>query len=114
MDRIQKRQPLTIYGGKQLIDFISAPVVVKALKLASELPDAITGPVNVGSGKGVTLFELAQKLNQICRHHSEIVVKPAREAEVVRYTADINRFNKLFKIKLGDDPLAYLTQMIRP
>ncbi len=106
-----KGKELTIYGGKQLIDFIEIPVVTEILIRAADNPDILTGPVNVGSGTGVTLYELADRINKLFGSRSQVSVKPARSSEVVKYTADIKRFKKLFNIVLNKDPLLYLNEM---
>ncbi len=102
---------LTIFGGKQLIDFIEVPVVVEALIQAANNPKILSGPVNVGSGKGITLFELAERINKLFGSQSKITIEPERSSEVMQYTADIKRFKQVFNITLNEDPLLYLNIM---
>ncbi len=111
IDNVRQGKDVTIFGGKQLIDFIDVPTVVQTLIQASENKKILTGPVNVGSGKGVTLFELAERISELWGSHSKIIIEPARNAEVVQYTADIRRFKSVFNIKLNSDPLKYLEEM---
>ncbi len=111
IENVLKGKELTIYGGEQLIDFIEIPVVIEALIQAADKSDILTGPVNVGSGKGISLFELADRINRLFGSQSQISVKPVRNSEVMQYTADIKRFKKLFNIALNEDPLLYLSEM---
>ena len=62
--------PLTIYGGNQVLDFVWVDTVVDALMKAAFGP-LIRGPVNIGSGKGTTVSELAQRIVQLMDRHQQ-------------------------------------------
>ena len=112
IENVKQGKDITIYGGKQLIDFISVPFVVDVLRLAANNRKALTGPVNVGSGQGTTLFDLAKRVMALFGKNNQVVVEPARSAEVVKYTADLKRFKEIFKTKPALDPLEYLKEMV--
>ncbi len=108
----QKQQDLIVYGGDQVIDFISVSLAVDALyqSLSNEL--ALTGPTNVGSGKGTTLFELAEQIQMLTKTRSRVTVKPAREIEVVKFIADVRRFHSVFDLPFPDDALYALPALL--
>jgi nucleoside-diphosphate-sugar epimerase len=112
LNNTQNDEPIIIYGGEQVIDFVSVNIVIQAL-IESMLMDPVPdGPVNIGSGKGTTLFELADKIKSLMKSKSKIKILPARSAEVVKFTASITKMKKLYDIDLPDDPLYDLITMI--
>jgi len=111
INNVLSGQDLTIYGGQQVIDFIAVPIVINALDQAAGNQSILEGPVNVGSGKGTTLYELAKQIMSLFKMKSKIHVEPARSVEVVRYTANTNRFQSVFSIPLPEDPLEHLADI---
>ncbi len=113
LENVLNHQDIHIFGGQQLIDFVAVEIVVEALIQSLTNQKVLEGPVNVGSGKGVTLFELAQKIMTLLGSQCHIQVEKPRQIEVVKFTADVRKFNKVFKIDLPEDPLYYLPKMIQ-
>lgn len=101
-------QPLTVFGGDQVLDFVPMEVVVRAIRKAIGLGEW-DGPVNVGSGRGVRLLDLA---NSIVRLYPDstggIDRMPARPVEVTRFVADVGRMRERLGIEPPTDPLACL------
>ena len=95
--------PLVIYGGEQVIDFIDVGRCVSALLAASECP--AQGPINVGSGTGTRLPDLARRIIQLTGSGSSIQVLPARGAEVVRFVAEVSLMRKALGIDPDAEPL---------
>jgi len=110
LENIRQGKDLTIFGGKQVIDFVSIEIIIEALMQSAKNREILNGPVNVGSGKGTTLFELAHALKDISQADFEIHVEPARSEEVVRFVASVERFNRVFDIRLPENPLYYLAR----
>ncbi|MCD4691910.1 MAG: SDR family NAD(P)-dependent oxidoreductase [Calditrichales bacterium] len=107
------KKDIHIYGGKQVIDFISIEIIVEAFMQAINNQEALSGPTNVGAGKGVTLFDLADRIIKLSDTDIKVAVDPPRTVEVVKFTANIERFKKIFDIHLPEDPLYYLETMIK-
>jgi len=98
--------PLVLYGGQQVIDFVPVRVVVEALwRLALE---PFSAPINVGSGIGVTLQDVAARIIQKAGSDSEIEIAPARPEEVVRFVADVSRMRGSLQVEVPEDPLVDL------
>jgi len=112
LNNVFNNQNIHIYGGKQVIDFVSVEIVVEALMQSMNNQQALEGPTNVGSGKGTTLFELAERIMQLTNTESKIIVDPPRTVEVVKFTAKIDRFKQIFHVNVPEDPLYYLPEMI--
>lgn len=108
---LKKGKDICIYGGKQIIDFVSIETVVDTLFLSMQNNKAIFEPVNVGSGKGVTLFSLAERLKKLIPSESEIIIEEERPVEVQHFTAGIKRFRKVYHLPIPDDPLYFLEKM---
>ena len=98
-------QPLTIYGGKQLIDFVWIDDAIRALVEISQL-SVLDQPVNIGSGSGITVAELAQTMCQLSNQEMECNVLPGRDVEVDRFIADNTRMREL----LGWAPMNHVVE----
>ena len=99
--------PIDIYGGDQILDFVWIGVVVDAL-IQAAFGEWVRDPVNVGSGKGVTLLDLAQRITGITGSRTPIRIAPKRQEEVRRFVADIARARECFGIVAPEDPLSQL------
>jgi len=113
LNNVARHEDIHVFGGKQVIDFVSIEIVVQALMEAMENKKAAEGPTNVGSGRETTLFQLAERIMQLTGSHNKVVVDPPRSVEVVKFTADIRRFKSVFNVDVPQDPLYYLETMIR-
>jgi len=77
-------EPLTVVGtGEQHRDFVHVLDVVAVNILAAELPDTTTGPYNIGSGKNISILEIAKTMSRSVKH-----ITP-REGESKHTLADI-------------------------
>lgn len=97
-------EPLTLYGGSQLIDFVPVDVVVESIVRVLE-GGPIDVPVNIASGTGTSLCDLARRVLAETGCSVPIEVVPARKAEVTRFRADVTRMRKLLGIEPPADPL---------
>jgi len=111
IDNALQHKDIHIYGGKQIIDFISVEIVVEAFYQSMNNRMVLEAPTNVGSGRGTTLFELAERIQKIAAAKNKIVIEAPRQVEVVKYTANLSRFKKVFTIKQPKDPLYHLPNM---
>jgi UDP-glucose 4-epimerase len=102
---------LTIYGGEQILDFVWIGTVVDALVNVG-FGNSISGPMNIGSGTGTTIRQLASRVLDLIPSASKCVFVPTRSCEVTRFVADLNRANKFLGLPIPDDPLAHLSQLI--
>lgn len=106
-------EDLTVYGGKQLVDFVWIGLVVDALMRTSRL-DGPTPPINVGGGRGTRILDLATRICAATHSPSAIQVVPARAVEVVQYVACVDRMRQLLRLEPPADPLAELTELVAP
>jgi UDP-glucose 4-epimerase len=113
LERASKGDDLLVYGGKQLIDFVWIDQVVSALVRAAEI-DTSCPPVNVGSGTGTQIVQLAKRIAWLSAGQSHVKLLPARSVEVTRFVADIDRMRKLLGIEPPIDPLQHLSTMFTP
>ena len=80
-------QPLTIYGdGRQTRDFIFVEDVARANLAAFEAKLDNTEALNVGSGKSVTILDLAKRVVRLTGAGSKILYDEPRVGEI-RYSA---------------------------
>jgi nucleoside-diphosphate-sugar epimerase len=96
---------------RKFLDFVWIGTVVDALVKAG-LGRPIRGPVNVGSGKGVTIAELARRIVQLSGSSSPVQIVAEREQEVGRFVADITRARRLLGLKEPEDSLWALPEML--
>jgi UDP-glucose 4-epimerase len=104
-------EPLKIYGGDQVLDFIWIDMVVTTL-LRVGLGSYVSGPLNVGSGIGTTILALARRVLDLIPSRSGYVQLPSRCTEVKKFVADLSQAEKLLDMKSLDDPLTHLAQTI--
>jgi nucleoside-diphosphate-sugar epimerase len=111
-DAAASGEPLTVFGEGKVLDFVWIGTVVDALVKAGLGRRSIRGPVNVGSGKGVTIAELARRVVQLSGSSSPVRIVPEREQEVGRFVADITRGKRVLGIEEPDDSLWGLAEML--
>lgn len=104
-------QDLTVYGGKQVLDFVWVGQVVEALMRTADL-EGPTPPINIGSGTGTRIIDLARRIRLTVGSQSHIQLVPARAVEVVQYVARIDRMRQLLKLEAPADPLAHLGELV--
>jgi UDP-glucose 4-epimerase len=104
---------LVVYGGDQILDFIWVSDVVEALLLAaaSEVP---LPPINVASGTGTRILELARRICSLVGRTTETKVVPRRSIEVTRFIGNPERMRQLLGLVPATDPLARLASMVPP
>lgn len=107
--RALRGEPLELYGGEQVLDFVDVETAVAALLAAASAPN--DGPVNVGTNVGVSLRELAARILALVPG-SALELRPARGAEVVRFVADTGRMRSVLGVEPPADPLAGLRPLV--
>lgn len=107
LDRAQRGDDLELYGGEQILDLIPVSLVVEALRRAAarELGGQ---PVNVGSGSGTRLRDLAAQVRALPGVAVGMSILPARAVEVTRFVADITRMKTVLDLQPPAAPLADL------
>jgi UDP-glucose 4-epimerase len=71
----------------------------------------LPGPVNIGSGTGTKILDLASRVLEVTRSKSKIVLTAAREIEVAKFVAD-TRCMRSLGIEPEPDPLAHLGELV--
>lgn len=104
-------QPVELFGGQQLLDFVPIRVAVDCL-LAADRASADGQAVNVGSGQGTALADLAERILGLTGGRSSLQLRPARAAEVVRFVADVSRMREVLGVLPPGDPLEGLPEML--
>ncbi len=111
LDRAMTGQPIEIYGGDQIIDFVWIGQAVQALMRAATA-DVVGMPINVGSGVGTPIRALAERILAVTHSDSPLNIVPARAAEVRRFVADVSRMRDLLGIQPPADPLSHLPAVV--
>jgi UDP-glucose 4-epimerase len=104
--------PLTLFGGQQLMDFVWIDTVVDALVRLGSGPH-VAGPLNIASGTGVTIVDLAKRIVSLANSTSTVEVVPRRDMEVMRYTANVSAARAALDLPVPDDPLFGLPAVIQ-
>jgi UDP-glucose 4-epimerase len=103
-------QELQVYGGKQVIDFVWVGQVVDALTRAGSL-DGPLPPINIGSGTGTRIIDLAHRIARLAAGRPKIHLQPARPMEVTRFIANVERMRQILLIEPPLDPLGNLAEL---
>src|SRR6266540_5453977 len=110
LERAARGEPLELYGGEQVIDFVWMGTAVEALIAAAD--SQLSGPINVGSGTGVTLPHLAHRILEETGSASKLTTLPARPVEVIRFVADVGQMQSVLGVMPEPDPLAHLSDCL--
>lgn len=104
IERAARGQPLELYGGDQVVDFFPVELGVRAFLRAGQTP--LNGePVNIGSGQGTELRELAERIRHLPVTPVAVDLHPARSVEVTRFVADVTRMRTVLGLEPPSDPL---------
>jgi UDP-glucose 4-epimerase len=103
---------LFLYDGTQILDFVWIDVVVDAL-IRAGLGGFSPEPLNIGSGKGITIAALAKRILDLTNSRSLLKTERRREGEVSRFVADTTRAQARFGLPVPDDPLFGLEEVIK-
>jgi UDP-glucose 4-epimerase len=102
---------LEVYGGSQILDLIAVGQAVGALLSAATC--ANDGyPINVGSGAGTQILELARRIIALTNARSEVRILPARTIEVVRFVANVDRMRSILGVEPAQEPLGALAASV--
>jgi UDP-glucose 4-epimerase len=101
---------LPVFGGKQVLDFLWVGQAVEALVRAGEMEGAMP-PINVGSGTGTRIVDLARRIARLFETHARLNLQPARNVEVTRFIADVTRMRQILRLEPPLDPLAQLVEL---
>jgi UDP-glucose 4-epimerase len=98
-------------GGAQTRDFISVHDIVSACVAPLETPVSTWSckPMNLGTGKSITVRQLAETISKIHDGAPKLVDAPAREGDVLHSKADIAQA----RARLGFQPKHQLEQGLR-
>jgi nucleoside-diphosphate-sugar epimerase len=101
---------LPVYGGKQVLDFVWVGQAVDALLRAGRLEGSVP-PINIGSGTGTRIVDLARRIGRLVDSHARLNLQPARKVEVTRFVANVERMRQILKLEPPLDPLAHLVEL---
>ncbi len=92
---------IVVHGdGNQTRDYVYVDDVVDAMVSASTAPEVNNLIINIGSGKEVSVRDLARMSVEVTGGHPEVVYNPRNEGGISRLCADINLAHE----KLGFAP----------
>ena len=111
LERAVQGQPLVLYGGQQVLDFVWIDTVVEALCKVG-FGDLIPEPLNIGSGRGVTISKAARRVLELTGWRSQVEIVPARQTEVTRFVADVSRARQVLGLQQPADPLFRLRELV--
>ncbi len=87
--------PVIFGDGSQTRDFVYVGDVVEALLLAMSREDVAGERMNVGSGRAVTINEVAQLLMKMTCRDMVPIYEPRREGEIIHSEANIHKAERL-------------------
>lgn len=94
--RCHENLDLTVYGANKVLDFTYIDDCIDGLyKIIEQHHKVENTTLNIASGQGSSLLELAKQVNDLTSGDSDISVEPTRMGEVSRYVADIERAKRI-------------------
>lgn len=101
IQKMRKNQDVEIYGKEKVLDFTYIDDCVSGITKSVEHFSQVQNSVlNIASGEGHSLVEVANIIRELLGSKSKVQIKPNRKGEVVRFIADISKA----KSQLGYKP----------
>jgi nucleoside-diphosphate-sugar epimerase len=104
-------QDLELADGKIIMDVVWVGVVVEALIRARTLQEDVP-PINVASGTGTRLLDLARRIRHVTQGRGQIRILPLPPVDSTRFVANIERMRQVLGIEPGLDPLGDLPELL--
>ncbi|MGD9364795.1 MAG: SDR family oxidoreductase [Desulfobacteraceae bacterium] len=116
-----KQQPITIYGdGSQTRSFCYVDDMIDGLMRLMNSKEELTGPINLGNPKELTILELARKIIDITGSKTRIIHKELPQDDPKQRQPDITlaqkEFNWMPTISLADGlkkTIAYFERLLK-
>ncbi len=102
-----ENKKLSLNGGQQTLDFVHVEDVIDNIIL--EMKSQVNSIINIGSGKEISVIELAKKIILLSESKSDYQINSASSQEVTRYCSDISMMRSKPKI-IFDEGLKKLIQ----
>ncbi len=110
LKQAQSRGSLVIFGdGSQIRDFVYVDDVVSALVMAATASDVNRAVINVGSGQGVNINDLAARVAKTTGNRANVLHNHGQSGGVSRLVADV----ELAQQVLGWKPRVTLAEGLR-
>ena len=98
--RAMNREPLRVYGGDQLRDFIHVNDVANIFSKVLNSSSANRKIINVGTGVGISIKEIAEMVRKVFPN-ANVVYEKSNEKEYSIY-ADISLLKSLINVDIAD------------
>lgn len=93
-DRARHGRPITVFGdGSQTRDFVYVGDVARAIVTAATAAHGHP-PINIGTGRAITVKELAHTIVELCGGKSEVLHAPPRAGEIQHSVAAVARMSE--------------------
>ena len=113
LDRIKQNEAPLIFGnGSQIRDFIYVGDVVMA-NLLSMMSDVSNLLVNIGTGKAITILELANMVVEVSGLELKPIFQDPLQGDIEKSHADINLAIESFKWKPKKDLKEWLSETLK-
>lgn len=104
MRQAMENKPLTVYGGRQILDFTFIDDVIEGIvnavtKAINLDENVINNYFNFATGKGTSIMELAALIKEVCDSSSEIVIKKARNFDVSKFIGHCQKSEQYLSYK---------------
>ena len=97
---MSENKNVNIFGKGKLLDFTyiddCVDGIIKSIEKFSKIRN---NTINIASGEGEKLINVAEFIKRGLNSKSKIIMKPSRAGEVIQYVADISKVQKLLNYK---------------
>ncbi len=98
MRRIQRNEPITVYGKEKVLDFTYIDDCVNGIMHGIDAlvsGRVVNQTINLANGEGRTLVDAVNIISLALGRTPQVTYEPARPGEVTRYVADISKAREL-------------------
>jgi nucleoside-diphosphate-sugar epimerase len=102
IDRIGRGDAVTVFGAEKVLDFTYIDDCIDGLLAGITLlqrGSLRNETINLGSGSGSTLLQLAQVIGDVVGRRPDVRLEPSRPGEISRYVTDLSHARRLLKFE---------------
>ncbi len=96
IEQMKKGEDIIVFGKEKLLDFTYISDCIDGIiKSIEQFSNAQGNTINIATGKGITILDLAKKIIGKAGAASKLVIQEKRTGEVMQFIADISKAKDL-------------------
>ncbi|MFN0071795.1 MAG: SDR family NAD(P)-dependent oxidoreductase [Chloroflexota bacterium] len=111
LEQAEQGHDLVVQDKDRVTDLIWVDDVVDAMMRAAQ-SDAVLPPINVASGTGTRLVDVARRVARLSRHQPRVRALTSSSSDARRFVANVERMRRILQMEPSLDPLERLEGLL--